>query len=62
MILSYIKLIKNVSEDKTLARKLRALILNTKREVGLNTLAPKVKLYNYVIKVCPALMRVLRNK
>lgn len=62
LILSYIKLIKSGTKDKALERKLRALILKTKREVGLNTLAPKVKLYYYVIKVCPALMRVLRNK
>ena len=62
LILSYIKLIKSGTKDKALERKLRALILKTKREVGLNTLAPKVKLYYYVIKVCPALMRVLRRK
>ena len=62
LILSYIKLIKSGTRDKSLEHELRALILKTKREVGLNTLAPKVKLYYYVIKVCPALIRVLRNK
>ena len=62
LILSYIKLIKSGSEDKTLERKLRALILKTKREVGIKTLEPKAKIYYYVIKECPALIRVLRNK
>lgn len=62
LILSYIKLIKSDTRDKALERELRALLLKTKREVGLNTLAPKVKLYYYVIKVCPALMRVLCRK
>ena len=62
LILSYIKLIKSGSEDKTLERKLRALILKTKREVGIKSLEPKAKIYYYVIKVCPALIRVLRKK
>ena len=62
LILNYIKLIKSGSEDKTLKRELRAQILKTKREVGIKTLEPKVKIYYTVIKVCPALMRVLRSK
>jgi len=62
LILSYIKLIKSGSRDKALERELRALILKTKMEVGIKTLEPKAKLYYYVIKVCPALIRVLRNK
>ena len=61
LILSYIKLIKCGSEDKTLERELRALILKTKREVGIKTLEPKAKIYYIVIKVCPALMSVLRH-
>ena len=62
LILSYIKLIKSGTKDNALERKLRALILKTKREVGVKTLEPKAKIYYYVVKVCPALMRVLRNK
>lgn len=62
LILSYIKLIKSGTKDKALERKLRALILKTKREVGIKTLEPKAKIYYYVIKVCPALIRALRNK
>ena len=62
LILSYIKLIKSGTRDKALERELRALILKTKREAGIKTLELKAKIYYYVIKVCPALMRVLRNK
>ena len=62
LILKYIKLIKSGSEDKTLKRELRAQIIKTKREVGIKTLEPKVKIFYTVIKVCPALMRVLRNR
>jgi glycosyltransferase involved in cell wall biosynthesis len=61
LILSYIKLIKSGTKDISLERELRALILKTKREVGIKTLEPKAKIYYYVIKVCPALMRVLRH-
>ena len=62
LILSYITLIKSGSVDKALERELRSLILKTKREVGINTLEPKAKLYYSVIRVCPALMKVLRRK
>ena len=60
LIVSYIKLIKSRAEDKALERDLRKLILKAKREVGMNTLEPKAKLYYYVIRVFPWVMKVFR--
>ena len=60
LIVSYIKLIKSSSKDKTLERELRTLVLKAKREVGMDTLEPKAKLYYYVIRVCPWVMNVFR--
>ena len=60
LIVSYIKLIKSGAKDKALERELRSLILKAKREVGMNTLEPKAKLYYCVINVCPWLMKIFR--
>ena len=60
LILFYIKQIKSGAGDKALEKKLRELIINTKREVGMNTLAPKAKLYYCVIRICPALIKILK--
>ena len=60
LIVSYIKLIKSGSNDKPLERELRTLIFKAKREVGMNTLEPKAKLYYLVIRLCPWLMNIFR--
>ena len=60
LIVNYIKLIKSGAGDKVLEAKLRDMILATKREVGMNTLAPKAKVYYRVIRVAPSLIKLLR--
>ena len=60
LIVSYIKLIKSGAGDKALERELRAMIIKTKREVGLNTLEPKARLYYRIIRICPCLIGLLR--
>ena len=57
LIVNYIKLIKSGAGDKALEAKLRDLILETKREVGMNTLEPKAKMYYRVIRVFPGLIK-----
>ena len=60
LIVNYIKLIKSGAGDKVLEAKLRDMILATKREVGMNTLAPKAKVYYRMIRVWPGFMKLLR--
>ena len=60
LIICYIRLIKSRVDNKALERELRTLIIRAKREVGMNTLEPKAKLYYCVIKVCPWLMKIFR--
>ena len=62
LIISYIKLAKSCSKDKALKRELRTLIIKYKRELGMNTLEPKAKLYYRIIRFCPFLLGILRNR
>ena len=62
LIISYIKLAKSGSKDKALKRELRTLIIKYKRELGMNTLEPKAKLYYLIIRFCPFLLGILRNR
>ena len=57
LILFYIKQIKSGAGDKALEKEIRSLIIKTKKEVGMKTIAPKAKLYYCAIRVCPWLIK-----
>ena len=57
LILFYIKQIKSGAGDKALEKEIQSLIIKTKKEVGMKTIAPKAKLYYFAIRVCPWLIK-----